>query len=389
MAPIGSRKEFFYWVAAAAVATACLTLIVTSGRRRESARTALQVAGNPDKGAELFFGSKRCSVCHAVDGKGGRIAWDLRGRPPGNPAMGWMTSVLWNHAPGMWRKIRTSNQSYPQLDQQEMADMLAFLYQAANTDKPGDVEAGKRVFEEKGCIRCHAVNGAGGARGPDLSALLAAHNPNAWITTMWNHAQGMAEPVMQSLGNWPQFDGKSMNNLVAYAASGAPKSSQPQVANTTAPLTRGNAELGWKAFEAKCIQCHSVRGQGGKAGPGLGPESQLPLTTSQFAALLWNHAPAMLASVKSNSQTLPKLEGDDIVHLTAFLASLRYVEPTGSALVGAKVFSDRGCASCHGEKGEGGFGFVRHGFVAARSPNARQGARGRREMAGPGTDRRG
>ena len=39
--------------------------------------------------------------------------------------------------------------------------------------------------------------------------------------------------------------------------------------------------------------------------------------------------------------------------LTAFLASLRYVEPTGSPFVGARVFNVRGCAQCHGPEAEG------------------------------------
>ena len=39
--------------------------------------------------------------------------------------------------------------------------------------------------------------------------------------------------------------------------------------------------------------------------------------------------------------------------LLAFLASLRYFEPTGSPQVGERVFAVRGCAACHGTKAEG------------------------------------
>lgn len=333
------------------VATAALTYVLTSDRHTATARTAMQLTGRAERGEELFFGSKRCSVCHSVAGKGGHLASDLRGRKPGTPAMGWMTTVLWNHAPGMWRRIRTSGQSFPQLDQQEMAHMLAYLYQTANTDPAGDVDAGKRVFDEKGCSRCHAVNGVGGNRGPDLSSLIAGRNPNLWVATMWNHAQQMIDPMVAELGRWPQFDGTSMNNLLAYVGSGAVKGKE---APTKAAPVRADAEAGWKAFQAKCIQCHAVHGAGGAVGPGLGPESELPLSMSQFAALLWNHAPAMAEQNKKSGAALPHLEGDEISNLSAFLASLRYVEPAGSALVGEKIFADRGCASCHGAKGEGG-----------------------------------
>jgi mono/diheme cytochrome c family protein len=42
-----------------------------------------------------------------------------------------------------------------------------------------------------------------------------------------------------------------------------------------------------------------------------------------------------------------------MVDLLTFLASLRYFEPTGTAAAGAKVFSERGCAACHGSMAEG------------------------------------
>src|ERR1019366_735954 len=49
----------------------------------------------------------------------------------------------------------------------------------------------------------------------------------------------------------------------------------------------------------------------------------------------------------------PLLEGNEMADLLTFLASLRYFEPTGSPLVGERVFSERGCAACHGHTAEG------------------------------------
>jgi len=50
---------------------------------------------------------------------------------------------------------------------------------------------------------------------------------------------------------------------------------------------------------------------------------------------------------------LPLLQADEVADLNVFLASLRYVEPAGSALVGERVFTERGCAHCHGSDAQG------------------------------------
>ncbi len=119
-----------------------------------------------------------------------------------------------------------------------------------------------------------------------------------------------------------------MNDLVAYV-NGAPSGR-----HTGRRLAPRQCEKGWEVFQAKCIQCHSVRGKGGKIGPELGPAHELPRTSAQFAAVLWNHAPAMLKQAQAAGVEKPTLQGEEITDVARFLASLRYFEPTGSAFVG-------------------------------------------------------
>ena len=101
------------------------------------------------------------------------------------------------------------------------------------------------------------------------------------------------------------------------------------------------------------MPCHSVGGQGGNLGPELGPDQDIPLTTAQFASVMWNHAPTMLKKATGKGIPPSQLEAKDMADLLAFLTSLRYFEPSGSALLGQKVFAERGCAACHGTLGEG------------------------------------
>ena len=347
MTTLVDRKPFFVWVMAVLLAVTMLVALYAKLHQATSARRALYLVGDPERGAELFFGGKQCGICHSVNGTGGRIAPDLSGEHPLAPAMGWLVTVLWNHGPGMWRQIRLNKDLYPQLSGQEMADILAFLYQASSIDRPGEPSAGQRIFSEKGCVRCHSVDGTGGQAAPELSKIAEGLDSNAWARSMLNHAGSMVGPITNTLGQWPQFTGSEMNDLIAFVR----RSASPSAPKTLEAA--GNADRGWVVFQSKCIQCHSVRGQGGNLGPELGPERDFPLTTGQFASVLWNHAPAMLRQAREHGVPAPVLQGDEMADLRAFLASLRYFDPTGSPLVGQRVFSERGCATCHGQNAKG------------------------------------
>jgi cytochrome c2 len=347
MTTLNKRKELLFWIPAAVIPVALLVAVFIEVRRPTTIRRALYIIGEPEKGAALFLGDKQCGICHFINGSGGHVAPDLSGMRPSTPAMGWLTAILWNHGPGMWRQIRQKKESYPQLNSQEMADILALLYQASSIDRAGDPSAGERVFNEKGCVHCHSVKGTGSKSAPELSGVAASGDPNAWTRAMLNHAGSMIAPIASTIGQWPQFTGNEMNDLIAYASHSAP---QPA---TNARQIPGNAERGWGVFQSRCMRCHSVGGQGGSLGPELGPEHDLPLTTAQFASVLWNHAPAMLRLGRENGVPPPVLQGDEMSDLLTFLASLRYFEPTGSPLVGERVFSERGCAACHGLMAEG------------------------------------
>jgi mono/diheme cytochrome c family protein len=242
----------------------------------------------------------------------------------------------------MFRRIRQGT-SYPQLTSQEMADILAFLYEAGNGDRRGDPKAGEVVFQQKGCVQCHSVRSSGSKSAPELSKI--ASGGNEWMSAMWNHADAMLDPITKVLGRWPQFKGNEMSDLVAYVNGDAVAERGNQV--------HGKAERGWNVFQSKCMRCHSVQGEGGNLGPELGPEHKLPLTTPEFASVLWNHAPAMLQLGQERGIALPTLERTEMPDLVAFLASLRYFEPIGSPLVGERTFNVRGCGHCHGSNAEG------------------------------------
>ena len=171
---MGERRQFTIWIAASAVAVCSLIAVLVWEQSRKPVPRALYLVGDPQRGKALFYGEKRCSTCHAIDGNGATAAPDLSRERPGTPAMGWLAAKLWDHSPAMSRQIR-GTLPYPKMTPEEMADMLAFLFQAGSAGHPGDPAAGEQVFREKGCAACHASAGLASATPNPFAPRNAGH----------------------------------------------------------------------------------------------------------------------------------------------------------------------------------------------------------------------
>ncbi len=344
---VGTKRQFVVWGVAALIAIALLVGAVVRHNRGEP-RWGYFLVGDPHTGARLFFEKKGCAHCHSVSGSGGKLAPDLGYQREVQAGLNQLVTAMWNHAPRMWERMRKEKVNYPDLRNDEMAHLFAFLYAARYVDEPGDPIQGQRLFQVKGCLRCHAVRGQGGDVGPDLAKVSGVDTPIRWTQAMWNHAPAMEAGVRRLNLSWPKFEGREMNDLLAYIrglSGGLRRETE---------LLPASPERGWKIFQEKsCLSCHSVRGKGGKLGPELGPRRHLPLTIVQFAGLMWNHSPEMWQALKAQSIPRPKFEGQELADLVAFLSSLRYFEPVGSPLVGQTSFAERGCDHCHGAQGQG------------------------------------
>jgi cytochrome c553 len=94
------------------------------------------------------------------------------------------------------------------------------------------------------------------------------------------------------------------------------------------------------------------RRQGGKVGPELGRAHHISLT--QFAGLMWNHAPAMSARMKDRRIEVPQLTGQEMADIVAYLYTSHYFDPAaGSSVRGRQVVQTKGCVDCHSVRGRG------------------------------------
>lgn len=344
-------RPILIWSIAAVSASALLASVLVWQHRYAQTRWSIFMVGDPHTGSLLFFEKEGCAHCHSVNGFGGKLAPDLGYARTPQGGINQLVSAMWNHAPRMWERMRAEKVAYPDLGNQEMAHLFAFLYTARYVDEPGDENKGLGLFRKKSCVRCHSLQGGGGEVGPDLSTVKGVDTPIRWTAAMWNHAAIMERVAHRMDIAWPHFENREMNDLLAYIranSSGTRRESE---------LLPADPERGWKVFRAKsCIVCHSVRGKGGHVGPELGPNHQLPLTVVQFSGLMWNHSPEMWRAPEAQSIARPSFQGQEIADLVAFLSSLRYFEPLGSPHMGETMFAERGCDQCHGAHAEGAKG---------------------------------
>jgi mono/diheme cytochrome c family protein len=311
-----------------------------------SAQPVMSPSQDPLAGSQVF-GSKGCVKCHSVNGVGGKVAPDLA-RTMRPRSFVDLATAMWNHLPRMTDRMKQLGIARPQLDSKEAGDLVGFLYTLNYFDAPGNADAGKRVFSEKRCIACHTVRGTGGVVGPNLDHLRQFRSPIFVASALWNHGPQMAEKMKERGIDRPTFTAKELRDLSAYLvpATGGPEEGPLY-------MLPGRPESGRQLFaEKRCIECHAVGGAGGRVGPDL-VERGVRESPMEFAATIWNKAPAMAAVMQSKGISVPQLAPEQMADIVAYLYSVRYFA-SGNVQQGYTVASQKGCLHCHVLRGERG-----------------------------------
>jgi len=194
-----------------------LEFIKTNAKGAKEA--AFIIPGNPRKGRQIFT-NKGCFQCHTIRGEGKKEGSDL-GKKAKNfyKTLTQIASSMWNKGPMVLAKMAQTSQGIPRFTPEEMADLLAFLYFLHFIDEPGNPGIGKRLFLDKGCAKCHFMEGKPGEwMSIDLSKYQGKTQMEI-IASIWNHSTEIQKAAQEKGFQWPQFNRGEASDLLEYIRS--------------------------------------------------------------------------------------------------------------------------------------------------------------------------
>ncbi|MBI2880053.1 MAG: c-type cytochrome [Candidatus Tectomicrobia bacterium] len=237
----------------------------TNCLRCHAATLDVPMASVVSKGRRLFT-ELGCSGCHLMQGyedlpKVGPSL--LKASQKFNP--GWMVSWVLNPR----EHLPATRMPFFSFTREQATALTAYLLKASEGVPPSgplkynpgpDAEAaarrGKTLFESRGCLACHAIDGKGGAFGPDLGRVGAKVNADwvvNWVKDPKRYDPGTAMPDLR-------LSDAEAQDLAAYLLSrGKPAPARPEIiAQLKDPAA---IQEGRRLVENYgCYGCHNIQG---------------------------------------------------------------------------------------------------------------------------------
>ncbi|MEI9970774.1 MAG: c-type cytochrome [Ignavibacteriota bacterium] len=247
--------------------------------------------GDAGRGKQAFT-ARHCADCHGISdavAAGGPpvVKWGSLADPLT------LAEQMWNHGPAMRAAFAQRKYPWVALTGQELSDILVYLQNLPETrNLPRHfefptVEEGAKLFQEKGCDKCHTGSMA-------MERLLKHQTLTDIAAAMWHHQPEMKQPpVTLSPGDMQQLIGYIWGRQYFTGS--------------------GNADRGKKVFADKsCATCHNDPASGA---PKLG-KGQSDIT---MVAALWEHGPRMLDQMNAKRIVWPRMTAQDMDDLVAYL----------------------------------------------------------------------
>jgi cytochrome c len=240
-----------------------------------------------------------------------------------------LAGALWSHSPKMIAVMKEKNIPRPVLTAEETERLIAYIYFLGFFEELGDEARGEKTFSEKGCGRCHSL---GGGRKTPLDRYGRYVSPVFIAAELWNHSSSISQAMMAG-----SFAPGEMSDLLAFIRSEA-----LNPGGDTVYVLPGNSPEGENVFrEKKCFVCHGENGVGLR-------KASLRKGLTEIVGSMWNHSSRMWTEMKGRGLEVPRFAAREMADLMSFLYFLQFYGEEGNPAKGKTVFSEKGCAVCHG-----------------------------------------
>jgi mono/diheme cytochrome c family protein len=130
--------------------------------------------------------------------------------------------------------------------------------------------AGRRLFQEKGCLSCHSVGGKGGIIGPALDEVGKRHDPQ-WIIAHFRSPQAVSPGSLMPQFNFSEQELRALTEfLLSFSDTNV-------IGFLNVPASVSAAERGRGVYKKYgCAGCHGPAGKGGIPNPNAKTAQQVP-----------------------------------------------------------------------------------------------------------------
>ena len=220
------------------------------------------------------FEESGCIGCHKLHGVGGVVGPELD-RVGASRSAEWLLKHFKNPAavtPGSaMPPIKATDADLNALTLYVLSftgEPLSAYYVSMKTI-PGPL-AGRRLFEEKGCIGCHTVAGKGGNVGPALDEAAKRHNVE-WISAHFRNPAAVSPGSVMPQFNFNEQEIRALTEFL-LSLSDTNVVGFMNIPSLMTAVDRGKAV--YKKYG--CAGCHAANGQGGVPNPNAKTAQQVP-----------------------------------------------------------------------------------------------------------------